>query len=116
MQGLIGFNQHKIKCIIGVHSNEHHSEQEIFIDLKVKTNFKRCVQTDALADTIDYVAMAEVCTLLAKSHHYHLLETYAWEVLHKLFERFPIEWAWIRIQKPAALASGYAYVELERKI
>jgi dihydroneopterin aldolase len=113
MRGTIGFNQHKIQCIIGVLPFERQDKQEILVDLKVVADFSRCAKTDSLDDTINYVAMAELCTRLAQSNHYQLLETFACEVLQKLFDQFPIQWAWIRIQKMAALSSGYAYVELE---
>lgn len=114
MEGLIGFHQLKVRCTIGVHPHEHQQEQEIFVDLKVKTDFGRCAQSDVLSDTIDYASLAAICTQLAQSKHYQLLETYAWDVLHTIFTLFPITWAWVGIQKPAALSSCIPYVELEK--
>jgi 7,8-dihydroneopterin aldolase/epimerase/oxygenase len=114
MQSFIGFHQHKVHCIIGVLPHERLQEQEIHIDLKVKADFKHPAETDSLANTIDYIVLAEICTNLAKTNQYHLIETLAWEALHKIFERFPVKWAWIRVQKPSAIPSGYAYVELEK--
>lgn len=115
--GIIGIESHRISCIIGNNPHEWEQEQDIFVDVKVETDFSACAASDKLTDTIDYVQLAELCTELATKQRYHLMETFAVDVLEKLLHGYPsIRWAWIRIKKPGALpSSAYTYVELEKR-
>lgn len=114
MKGLIGFHRHAVSCIIGVNPSERTVEQVLYMSLKVRTSFSSCVQTDAIEDTINYVALAQKCTEIAKEKKYHLLEALAYHLLQRILDEFPIEWAWIAIQKPSALPSAeYTFVEIE---
>ena len=116
MIGQIGFENLKISCIIGMGEEERREEQPIFVDLKVGVDISKSVKTDKLEDTVDYVAMAQVCTELALQKQYQLLETYAAEVLKALFDGFDIQEAWIKVKKPEALpTAAYSVVELSRK-
>lgn len=114
-RGCIGVHHHHISCIIGVLPHERTQEQDIYVDLKVETSFARCLQSDQVEDTINYVNLAQLCTELAQQRRYRLLETFAHEALINILTDPRIEWAWIRIKKPKALASAeYTFVELER--
>jgi FolB domain-containing protein len=115
MLGIIGFENHKINCIIGDLPEERQHEQEIFVDLKVKADFSKCAQTDNLKDTIDYVRLAAICTNLASTKKYQMLETFACDVIESVLAEFPVLWAWIKIKKPAGLPTAqYAIIELEK--
>lgn len=115
MQGIIGFEHLKIFCIIGVKPEERLQQQEIFVDLKVESDFSRCTVSGNLQQTVDYVKLAEVCTSLAQKGSYHLLENFAHHALKKLLDDFPISWAWIRVKKPNAVANAqFTFVELKR--
>lgn len=113
--GYIGFEHHKIHCVIGDRPEERKQKQDIFIDLKVEADFTKCAASGLLKDTIDYVELANLCTKLASSRCYRLIENMACDVLENLFKEFPIRWASIRIKKPEALTSAaYTVVELEK--
>lgn len=115
MIGIIGVCEHRITCIIGINQDERIKEQDILIDLKVKVDFSKCVNSGVIADTIDYVAMAEMCTQLAHTKKYYLLEALAHDILQGLIEKYQAQWAWVRIKKPQAIPTAqYAMVELER--
>lgn len=114
-KGVIGLQHYSIPCTIGVNPDEWEKEQTIYVDIKVRTDFSSCVQSDHLKDTINYLCLAEICTELAQTRHYKLLETFASEVLDHLMVEFSIDWAWIRVKKPSALQSAeYTFVELEQ--
>lgn len=116
MKGIIGLEQHRISCIIGVEPHERMLERDIYVDLKVRSCFAQCSTTDHLDDTIDYERLAQICSELASTKKYHLLETFAYDVMQTLIKEFAIEWAWIKIWKPRAFHSvDYTYVELEHK-
>lgn len=116
MLGIIGIEHHRVQCVIGIYAIERAQSQEIFIDLKVESEFSKCVKTDSVEDTISYVDLAAICTQLAHEKQYQLLETYASDVLKTLLDRFKINWAWIKIKKPAAIPTAmHGYVELYAK-
>ncbi len=113
--GVIGIHQHQINCIVGIYSEERQQEQTLFVDAKIKLNLSRCLASGQMQDTVDYVLLAQLCTQLAQQNQYLLLETFASDILNQCLERFNAVWAWVRIQKPAAIpTAAYAYVELER--
>lgn len=113
--GILGIRQHRISCLIGVYPEERQSEQLLIIDAKIKVDLSRCLASDQVKDTIDYVAIANVCTELAQKRHYFLLETLASDILEECLSRFQALWAWVCIQKPSAISSAAcAFVELER--
>lgn len=115
MHGLIGFENYKVSCIIGVNSIERSQTQDLYIDLKVRTNFALSIKTDNIQDTINYIDLANVCAQLAIQGNYCLLEKYAHDVLECLIATFDISWAWIRIKKRQAIPEAqYAMIELER--
>ena len=116
MNGIIGFKNHKIRCIIGTLPEERENEQEILVDLKVKVDFASCIKSDNVQDTVDYVTLAEICTNLAQHNKYQLIETYASNVLDKILSDFNVKWAWIKVKKPQALPTAeYTTVELKRE-
>jgi dihydroneopterin aldolase len=114
MQGQIGFKRHRITCIMGVLPFEREKKQDIFVDLRVKADLSECSKTDCVDDTIDYTALAALCTRIAQEGQYQLLEAYAVAVMKSIFKTFRVESVWIRVGKPKALSSAEeAFVELE---
>lgn len=117
MKGIIGFENLRISCIIGVYAEERQKEQPIFVDLKIKLDLSKSIQTDSIQDTIDYVNLSKICLDLAKTHHFNLIETYARNVLTVIFQTYPVQWAWIKVRKPNALPhADHAFVELEEGV
>ena len=110
MEGIIGFKNHKINCIIGVYPQERTKHQEILVDLSVVAQFGG----DKLGETVDYEKLSQVCTELAQKNQYQLIETFGADVLKEISNNFPIQSATIRVKKPEALASAdYTFVELK---
>jgi dihydroneopterin aldolase len=115
MKGIIGIQDLQIHCIIGIYQNERLQEQDIFVDLKVQSDFSPCVKSDSIMETINYTKLADTCSEFAKLKKYGLLETFAVEVLDEIFRTFPVNWGWIRIKKPQAIPNAaFAVVEFEK--
>lgn len=113
--GTIGFEQFKVQCIIGAYGHERKQVQEIRVDLGVEIDFASAAASDALADALNYVQLAEVCERIAVEGQYHLLEAYAAAVMDELFATYPIRRAKIRVRKAKAIAAAEcAFVELEQ--
>lgn len=112
----LGVHQHQVSCIIGVYAEERQREQILFFDAKIKLNLSLKGMKDQVEETVDYVKIADVCTRLAKSNRYFLLEKLASDIIEEFFLIFPAVWASITIKKPAAIPfADYAFIELERK-
>lgn len=113
--GIIGFENFKIDCIIGIEPHERINEQEIVIDLKVEADMSKVSASDSIYDAIDYVQLAKICEETAKGK-YNLLEKYAADVLKVIFNTFKVSSASIRVMKPEALpGAAQAFIELYRK-
>jgi 7,8-dihydroneopterin aldolase/epimerase/oxygenase len=117
MKGIIGFKNLHVDCIIGVEPEEKMENQPLYIDLKVKADVSRCIQSDAICDSIDYTKLAKICVDVSKAHDYNLIETFAQKVLQEMFKTFPIQWGWIKVKKPRAIGQAeYAFIEVEEGV
>jgi len=117
MNGLVGFQNHRIFCVIGAMPEERKGSQTILVDLKVEADISRSSQSDNLKDTVDYVELAKICTVLAIENQYKLLEAYAADVLKHIFTKFAAAHsAWIRVKKPLGLPSAECtLIELSKR-
>lgn len=117
MHGIVGFEQLKLHCFIGAYPEEWLEKQDLYIDLRVRTNFARCVITDDLNDTADYIIFANLLKEIAEEGRYKLLESFAEAALSKILQHRGVEWVWIRVSKPKALLGARSgFVELERTL
>lgn len=111
----IGFTALKVCCSIGILPHERVQAQEIVISLKMALRPGEWTD-DALASTIDYTQLAADCRMIATLRHHGLLETLAAHMIEHLFSRYRCTYAWVRIEKPAALPdAACAFVEHEKK-
>lgn len=114
MLGTVGFENHRIDCIIGINPKERLHKQEIYVSLQVKSNFAEVALKDDLSYAVNYSTLAAFCTEWAEKKQYHMLETYAYELIHQLVDHFKLSWVKLLVKKPAAIATAsYAFVELE---
>lgn len=117
MQGIVGFEQFKLHCFIGAYPEEWLEKQDLYVDLRVRTNFSRCVVTDELDDTVDYIIVANMLKEIAEAGRYKLLESFADAAISQIMRLRGVEWAWIRVSKPKALIGAQTgFVELERSV
>ncbi|MEE2830110.1 MAG: dihydroneopterin aldolase [Myxococcota bacterium] len=116
MNGTIGLEGLKIRCIIGIHPAEREVEQDLLVDVCVTTDFAPAASHDSVEHTIDYDRIAAELTRLAVERRYQLLETFAEEAAGQLFALFrSIEAVELTIRKPAAVpAADCSLVRLHR--
>lgn len=114
--GIVGFEQLRVRCLIGTDPHEKEKEQEIFVDVRIEYDWSACLASDCLTDTIDYRQLADLCNEVGKSQHHGLLEFYAKKVADRIFKEFPARHIWIRVSKPHVLpVAKDAYVEYQAK-
>lgn len=105
MEGIVGFERLKLTCIIGAEPHERLVKQEVYVDLKVKTDFFPAALSDDIKQALDYTELAHLCERVAENQ-YMLLETYAYTVLQEILSRYKASWAWIAVRKPSALPNA----------
>ena len=115
MDGYLRIRNLRVQCTIGVLEHEKQQKQEILVDFTCLTDLSECVQSDSIADTVDYRQLAKVIEEVASAEHFNLVETYANEVLQAVFAQFPIEWGRIRVKKKALPLADYIAVEVEQE-
>jgi dihydroneopterin aldolase len=117
MKGIMGFDDLKIHCIVGIYPEERIHKQDVFIDLRVQLDLGNSIQSQSIDPAIDYTKLARI-SLRSGENQYFLIEAFANDILESIFKEFDIvNWAWIKIKKPQAIQEArYAYVELEKGI
>ncbi len=89
------------------------------IDLEVWYDASRAIETDALADAVNYEAIVELLTRSLNHHKFYLIEKVADYLLEQVLQQFPqIQQATIRVRKlspPIQHMVDFIEVELHRR-
>ncbi len=106
----------EVETIIGVHGWERQLERPLIFDLDLGTDTREAASSDRVRDAIDYAAVAEAVTAVAKQQQPALLETLAEHIARKLFNEFPILSLRLAIHKPGAVPGMKSVgVEIDRR-
>ena len=103
---------------IGVYEHEQGVEQRLIVDVELEVQgLSQVAATDALAATIDYDEVAEICREVVRSRHHNLIETVAEKIAGRVVELDArIGQVTVRVEKPGAVAGARTVrVEITRK-
>lgn len=98
LEGLEIFGHH------GVDEAERAGGQAFLFDIRLEV--PDAARSDRLADTVDYVAVAELVKEVSDGKRYHLLEVLSSAVADSIVERFSVEAVRVRVRKPHARPAG----------
>ena len=105
----------RIDTIIGVYDWERRVRQKLLVDLEMAADVHTAAATGALADALDYQAVADHTTAFIQAGEFELLETLAEALAAALQQQFGISWLRVRVGKPGAInAAGDVGVVIER--
>ena len=93
----------QLETIIGVYPHEKTTPQPISLDLEMVWDTTQAAQTDKLADTLDYEAVANHLNTLLSNQTFELIETLAQAIVDSLKEKFALPSLNLTIRKPNAL-------------
>jgi len=93
----------KVASVIGRYDWERDIRQTLVIDLELKADFTRAVQTDALDDALDYAAIAQRVIAACDAARFQLLEALADHLAKMLLAEFAIAGLRMTITKPGAV-------------
>lgn len=96
-----------LEAPLGVYAEEKNTPRPIVVNATLTMHgsvFDAAAQSDALADTLDYVAVENAIEQIASAKHYDLIEHLAYEIAVAVFALHPrIEQLSLEIEKPGAL-------------
>jgi dihydroneopterin aldolase len=105
----------KVDCVIGIFEWERRIKQTIHIDLDMAADIRRAAASDAIADTLDYKAVAKRLIDFAGDSQFQLVETLAEKIAGIVLTEFRVPWVRVRINKKGAVRSADAVgVVIER--
>ncbi len=117
MTGTTGLKDLRVDCIIGIYPNERAAEQTVVLDVELDYDFAAPASSDAIADAVDYDAVAVSITALLKTARFQLIETMAERAAALLLAEVPVATAVrVEVRKPAAVpAAACSFVRVERR-
>lgn len=105
----------EVSATIGCHPWERRGPRPLVVDLELAHDNRPAATSDALADAVDYEAVALRIAALAAASDCELLETFAERCALALLREFDAEWLRLRIGKPGAVRGARtAGVSIER--
>lgn len=93
----------KVETVIGVWDWERLIKQTLLVDIDVGTDTSIAGKSDALADTINYGAIAELVAEIARENSFALVEALGEEISARLLKQFSLSYVKIRINKQGAV-------------
>lgn len=109
---IIGINNLKITCIIGILPHEREEEQDLLVDIAIEVKKD---PLDTIQSTYDYRSFKKICQKIAKEK-LNLIETFAERLLQELLKSPIVLHAKCTIKKKSAEPEAdYSYVTLERR-
>jgi len=93
----------KIETIIGIYDWEREVRQVVSLDLEMATDIRRAAETDDIADTLNYKAVAKRLISFIEGSEFLLVESMAESVADIVREEFSVPWLRLRLSKPGAL-------------
>jgi len=96
----------KIETVIGVNDWEREVRQTVSLDLEMATDIRVAAETDDIADTIDYKAVAKRLIDFVEGTDFQLVESIAERVSDIIREEFGVSWVRLRVSKPGAVTGA----------
>jgi 7,8-dihydroneopterin aldolase/epimerase/oxygenase len=92
-----------VECIIGFIDWERRVKQTVVIDLEIPVDCRKAAQTDEVANTVDYKAVAKRVIAFVEASEFRLVETLGHRLCMLIIEEFSLPWARLSLNKPGAI-------------
>lgn len=96
-----------LKASLGVYAEEKNAPRDIVVNASLVLAdrlWEKAARSDAMVDTIDYVAVENAMKAVAEAKHYDLIEHLIYEMAKRIFALHKdIEQLSLEIEKPGAL-------------
>ena len=92
-----------IETVIGIYDWERCVKQTVSLDVEMGFDIRQAAQSDAIADTLNYKAVAKRLIAFIGESEFLLIETMAERCAAIIREEFGVQWLRLRLSKPDAL-------------
>lgn len=107
----------RVETVIGIFDWEREIKQAVSLDLEMAFDIRRAAETDAIADTLDYKAVAKRLIGFIETSEFQLVESLAERCAAIVLKEFPVDWLRLRLSKPGAVRGSSAVgVIIERSV
>ena len=93
----------RIDTVIGVFDWERRIRQTVILDLDMAADIQRAADSDDLADTLNYKAVAKRLIDFVGRSEFQLVETLAERVAELVLKEFSVPWLRLRVNKQGAV-------------
>ncbi|MGB2691140.1 MAG: dihydroneopterin aldolase [Thermodesulfobacteriota bacterium] len=93
----------KLRTIVGIYEWEKENKQDIIINVEIEFDGTKAIETDDIADTIDYKSITKRIITMVEESDFNLIERIAGEAIKIVMENEKVEKASVRVDKPGAL-------------
>lgn len=93
----------QIETIIGVYEWEREIKQLIVLDLEMATDIRQAAESDDIANTVDYKAVAKRLISFVEKSEFLLVETLAEKIAAIIINEFEVSWMKLTLNKKGAI-------------
>ena len=98
----------RIATVIGIYDWEREIKQSVSLDLEMAFDIRKAAASDAIADTLDYKAVAKRLIQFVENSEFQLVESLAERCAAIVLEEFPVSWLRLKLGKPGAVRGSSA--------
>ncbi|WMY97472.1 MAG: dihydroneopterin aldolase [Arsenophonus sp.] len=101
--------------IIGIHDWEKKNRQKLIINIKMKTDISKALQSINIKDCLDYEVVTKTVINFVENKKFLLIESVAQEIAKMILKKFKTSWVRIEIFKSGImLNTKYVGIMIER--
>jgi 7,8-dihydroneopterin aldolase/epimerase/oxygenase len=105
-----------VSAVIGVYDWEREAEQTLVLGVDMAADVAKAAATDAIADALDYSAVAQTIRAVVTEGKFQLIETAAQRVAERLLADYRLSWVRVSVAKPLPAERYTAAITIERSI
>ncbi len=99
MNGKVFIKNLKVSAKVGHEISERHVFQDIIVNVKISLSFNDCINSENLADTIDYKKIQDSIIKIGNEIEFVLIESFANSIIDLCFKSERIQKVWISLEK-----------------
>jgi len=109
---IIFISELAVETIIGIYEWEREIKQPVLFDIEMSGDCARAAATDAVAETLNYKAVAKAVIRFVEKSEFQLVETLAEQVAVLIMSEFDVQWLRLKVNKRGAIrgATGVGVV------
>ena len=96
----------RIDTVIGIYDWEREIKQTVALDLEMDSDIGRAAESDEIADTLNYKAVAKRLIEFIEGSKFQLVEALAEECATLVRSEFQVPWLRLTVNKPGAVTGA----------